>query len=461
MATSPKISNSIIILCLLFLASFLFHWNYKQYQKELGLLQKNLDMQFELAAGEIRDSMLNSFIQGVLKNKENYVNTFEQKDSRRSHQIFSRDTIISFVENFSDSSDRFNTYSFAIPHVNIQKDGSDIMESFRDTCNSVHFKFNERLENEGLIDEFQIHIMSSEKPIDGNVEFSLNQRSFGTKKKDDIVISEYRGYLFKKIWPSSLMSLLLFLLVTAGFYFLNKSRKEQEQINLLKNEFVSNMTHELKTPISTISVALEALTNFDQINDPAKTKEYLDISKHELNRLHILLDKVLKMSSFEDSGMKLEKQTVDIKVLISEILKSMKLHFEKNKVYLDYTVTGVNHLVYGDKVHLTNVLYNLIDNAVKYSQDDSKIHINIGENQNHIQVAIKDNGIGIPEKYKTQIFDRFFRVPQNDLHNTKGHGLGLNYVKEVIDKHDGHIEVDSKENQGTTMTLIFNKQTLA
>ncbi len=230
------------------------------------------------------------------------------------------------------------------------------------------------------------------------------------------------------------------------------------RLTAIKNEFISNMTHELKTPISTVGVALEALGSFGVIDDIHKRKEYLDISKHELGRLKILVDKVLKMSTLEQDLDVLSFSKVNIRELAEDMLHSMNLHFEKHDVDLDYQVDGTNFEVSGDKVHLINVLYNLIDNAIKYSGEKPQLTVKLKSDYNSVSITVADQGDGIPKEYISKVFDRLFRVPSDDKHNVKGHGLGLHYVKTVIERHAGNVSVTSKIGLGTSFNITIPKK---
>jgi len=223
----------------------------------------------------------------------------------------------------------------------------------------------------------------------------------------------------------------------------------------LKNEFISNITHELKTPIATVGVAIEALKNFNAIHDPERTREYLDISQNELQRLGLLVDKVLKLSMFEKKEMELKKEHFDCKQLTEEVMNSMRLQFEKYHAKVNLRTTGDNFIVEADKLHITSVIYNLLDNALKYSRENPVIDVLLKSNPDNIEFSVSDNGIGIPPAYKEKVFDKFFRVPTGDKHNIKGYGLGLSYVAEVIKRHQGNVQVESELGKGSTFTAKF------
>lgn len=266
-----------------------------------------------------------------------------------------------------------------------------------------------------------------------------------------------RMFVLKEITPQILFSIFLTLLTGLAFLFMYRSMKSQQRLMEIKNDFISNVTHELKTPVTTVSVALEALRNFKGLEDPKRTEEYLNIAQSELNRLTILTDKILKTAIFENKGVNFEPEPVDLFKIMEQVLHSMKLVFEKQKAQVKFEKTGDTFTINGGSVHLTNVIYNLLDNALKYSQGEPRIFISLEEQGNHVTMKVSDNGIGIPKEYSKKIFEKFFRVPAGDVHNVKGYGLGLSYVDSVIRSHHGRIEVSSETGKGTTFIISLPK----
>lgn len=249
-------------------------------------------------------------------------------------------------------------------------------------------------------------------------------------------------------------SLLVLLLVAGSFIVLYRNLLAQQRLAEIKNDFISNITHELKTPIATVGVAIEALRNFNAIQSPEKTKEYLDISAAELQRLSLLVDKVLKLSMFEKQQIELNKEPFDLKELMEETLKIMKLQFDKHKAKVDFTATDDSFMIEADKLHITSVIYNLLDNALKYSGAKPMISIDLDmPDADTILLKVSDNGMGIAEQYQGKVFDKFFRVPTGDKHNIKGYGLGLSYVSQVIKSHNGSISVESEPGKGSTFIV--------
>ena len=265
------------------------------------------------------------------------------------------------------------------------------------------------------------------------------------------------GYLFKKLTSPILFSLFLVGVTVLSFLLLYRSLQRQRRLAEIKNEFISNITHELKTPIATVGVAIEALRNFNAINDPERTKEYLDISQNELHRLSLLVDKVLKLSMFEKKEIDLKYEYFDLKDLVDEVVSSMKLQIEKYHATVSVHTDG-NTSLQGDKLHLLSVVFNLLDNALKYGNGNIAVKFSLKEKGEQLELSVSDNGIGIPTEYKEKVFEKFFRVPAGDTHNTKGYGLGLSYVAHVIQKHNGKIEVESQQGLGTKFIITLPKQ---
>jgi two-component system phosphate regulon sensor histidine kinase PhoR len=271
-------------------------------------------------------------------------------------------------------------------------------------------------------------------------------------------ISGFGPFLFGKMIPSLLFACFLIGITSVSFILIFRSLQEQHKLAKLKNDFIGNITHELKTPISTVSVALEALQNFQVLNNPERTKEYLSISQHELQRLSILVDRVLKMSMFEQNALQLHLERFDVQATLQKIMQSMGLQFEKAHATVHLHVEGEQFSVEGDAVHLTNVFYNLLDNALKYSPKNPSIEINLKEYNGTVQISVEDKGIGIEKEYHQKIFEQFFRAPQEgNRHNTKGYGLGLSYVAEVVRGHGGEISVKSVPGKGSTFTVTIPK----
>ena len=262
-----------------------------------------------------------------------------------------------------------------------------------------------------------------------------------------------RYFILMSMSPQILLSLLLMLLTTVSFLFIYRNLVAQQRLSEIKNNFISNMTHELKTPIATVNVAIEALRSFGGIYNPERTKEYLDISASEIQRLGLLVDKVLKMSMLEKKEVMLEKEKIDLVQLCNEVIDSMKLQFERQNAITELETSGENFVIEADKLHMTSVIYNLLDNALKYSKEDPHIKLSLIDQAQYMEIRVADNGVGIAPEYRSKIFEQFFRVPGGDRHNIKGYGLGLSYVNEIIKRHQGFVEMKSETGKGSTFIV--------
>ena len=266
-----------------------------------------------------------------------------------------------------------------------------------------------------------------------------------------------RGFILKKIAPEILFSIFLTLMTCGAFALVYKNMREQQRLVAAKDEFISNVTHELKTPVATVSVALEALQNFSAINNPKLTREYLEIAQRELSRLSAMTDRILKTSVLEQPRVNLEFSRIDLFQLTESAVTSMRLLADSVGANVDFHSSGGYFKINGSAEHISNALYNLLDNALKYRSHSSHISVVLSEQFDMVTISIKDNGPGIDPSFHTKIFEKFFRVPSGDVHDTKGYGLGLNYVHTVVNHHGGKIQVKSVPGSGSEFILTFPK----
>lgn len=280
---------------------------------------------------------------------------------------------------------------------------------------------------------------------------------FAHPVKYQLDIGNVFPFLIRQIIQPIFFSILLLGITMLAFVVLYRNLQHQKKQADEKNEFISNITHELKTPIATVGVAIEALKNFNAIDDPQRTTEYLNISQIELKRLGLLVDKVLQLSMFENKEVDLKYESVNLETLVDEVVSSLKLQLEKHHAVLQFRHEG-HGTINGDRMHLLSVIFNLVDNALKYTKDAPAIRLALKDQGDFVILTIADNGIGIAAEYKDKVFDKFFRIPHGDTHNAKGYGLGLSYVAQVIQKHHGTIVMDSQLDSGTTFTITLPKE---
>ncbi|MDP9078746.1 MAG: HAMP domain-containing histidine kinase [Bacteroidota bacterium] len=254
--------------------------------------------------------------------------------------------------------------------------------------------------------------------------------------------------ILKSMLLPLLLSLLLIIFTIFCYGYIIRTFIAQKKLSELKDDFINNMTHELKTPIATMSVAIEGLEKFNALHDADKTQRYLQTSKNELQRLNQLVTKVLDIAAFENKEIQLNKELIPVDELVAEVVGSEQLKSAK-PINITYINKEKIETIYADKTHFRNVLANILDNAVKYSNEPIAIVISSYKNDKHINFSIKDNGPGISSDQVKLIFDKFHRVPAGNIHTVKGTGLGLSYVKYIVKAHGGDVSVKSEINKGS------------
>lgn len=265
-------------------------------------------------------------------------------------------------------------------------------------------------------------------------------------------------YLLKGMWVILVLSLCLIFICAFSFAYMVALFYRQKKVAEIRNDFMNNMTHELKTPISSVSVALELLQDKSVSMEQEARNEYFAIAGNELNRLTMLVDKVLRMAAFEKMEVKIRKEQIAAQPWIESVMYSVKPLAEAGKIAMSITVLPQDLFVWADKGHLSSMLQNLLENAIKYAdRNKSILEINISakEENGMFILTVKDNGIGIAGQYQHKVFEKFFRVPTGDQHDTKGYGLGLSYVKEIVRLHNGQLHLQSELKTGTTFTIMI------
>ncbi|MFA6875937.1 MAG: HAMP domain-containing sensor histidine kinase [Parabacteroides sp.] len=256
------------------------------------------------------------------------------------------------------------------------------------------------------------------------------------------------------IVPSILFSIILLVTFIFTLYIVFRQKKLSE----MKNDFINNMTHELKTPVSTISLAAQMLKDSDITKSPDVFKHISGVINDETKRLSFLVEKVLQMSLFERQRAALKLKELDANDLLASVANTFAIKVEKYGGTIDIDLQAENSNIYVDEMHITNVLFNLLDNAVKYRRSDVPLTLMCRTwNENgKLQISIEDNGIGIKKEYLKKVFDRFFRVPTGNVHDVKGFGLGLAYVRKIVEDHKGSIRAENgADNIGTKFIITL------
>lgn len=262
-----------------------------------------------------------------------------------------------------------------------------------------------------------------------------------------------RSYILRSMGWQLVLSALLVLIIAGMFVFTLVTIVRQRRMSEIKNDLVNNLTHELKTPIATIALACEALTDPSLPKSEERTKTFTNMIRDENKRLGVLVESVLQSAVLDSGRMRLRPVDLDMHAVITEVARNTNILAERRNGRISTDLKAELAHMKGDRIHLANVLYNLVDNAVKYCEKEPRITIRTTSNNSGITIAVQDNGIGLAKAELNRIFDRLYRVPTGNLHNVKGFGLGLSYVKSVVEGHGGHIAVDSEPGSGSTFRI--------
>jgi len=273
----------------------------------------------------------------------------------------------------------------------------------------------------------------------------------GRNIKLEILFSNISKILLQKSLIGIILSMALAIAIIACLFFLLKIIKRQKQIAEIKNDFINNITHEFKTPITTISTALESIQHFNIENDQIKNKKYLNTSREQLDKLNLMVEKILEISTLDSNQLDIKKEPIDINQLIIQLSEKHKLLETDKVIELKLEETTNKPLV--DPFHFENVIVNLLDNALKYG--GSLVTIAFSTIAKGFELTVSDNGAGIGKQEQNLVFDKFYRVPQGNIHNIKGFGIGLYYSRNIVEKHGGSLSLESYPGS-TTFKIIMN-----
>jgi signal transduction histidine kinase len=270
-----------------------------------------------------------------------------------------------------------------------------------------------------------------------------------------LTIEAPRAYILSQMLFSLIGSALLLILLGFCLIYLFHTILKQKRLSEIKDDFISNVSHELKTPVATTLAAIQGMQHFDVLKNQRKTDQYLGTAEKEMLRLSTMIDTILYNAIYERKEFNLHLVNFNLKEMLEEMIDIQQSHSKKEvKIKLAYSA---KEDFFGDKTHLYNVFTNLIDNAIKYGNDEVQITIDCVSNDSRVKIKIHDNGPGIPSAYHKIIFDKFFRVPRPSDHSIKGHGLGLNYVKNIVEKHKGTIILLKSDSSGSTFEIKLPK----
>lgn len=263
------------------------------------------------------------------------------------------------------------------------------------------------------------------------------------------------GYVWSSVWGNVLGSIIFTGIVMFCFFYTIRIIIQQKKISEMKNDFLNNMTHEFKTPIATISLATDSINNPNIMSRPEKIQRFVNIIQQENKRMHSQVEKVLQMARIDKRDFQLKIKEVDAHALILQAKDNISLQVEKRDGNVHTDLQATHYHLEVDETHFANVINNLLDNANKYSPETPEITLRTWDGSNGLYIAVKDEGLGISKEARKSIFDKFYRVPTGNVHDIKGFGLGLSYVKAIMTAHGGHIDLKSELGKGSEFILFF------
>jgi two-component system phosphate regulon sensor histidine kinase PhoR len=299
--------------------------------------------------------------------------------------------------------------------------------------------------------------IADENPL-SNADYTIPL--FDIQDKDEpgylkIYFPEKSKFLWRNLLPILISSILFTGLILLCFAYTIYVILRQKQISVIKNDFINNMTHEFKTPIATISLATDSIGSPKVIHDELKIRRFLDIIKQENKRMLGQVEKVLQMAQIDRKELNLKKEKLDLHEVIHKVVHNASLKIESRDGKITTDLRAKYHTIEGDATHITNVIANLIDNAEKYSEEKPTIMLSSRDKKGGVVVTVEDNGIGMSKDDIKHIFEKFYRIPTGNVHNVKGFGLGLSYVKAIIEAHGGNISVKSELGKGSRFSVFL------
>lgn len=313
--------------------------------------------------------------------------------------------------------------------------------------------------------EYGIYDCANEKMMYGNY-VQVNDGKSKTDINKNLPKWNTQGYYFGVQFPNreaqiinqmgiwSFSSIVLLVVIVFFAYTLFVILK-QKRLSEIQKDFINNMTHEFKTPIATIALSTEVLKNPDIVRHPERLLNYTTIIENENKRLKQHVERVLQMAKLDKESIELKKESVNLHDVVQEVTGGMAASIQEKRIEVELDLQAPEPAIQADKLHITNVVYNLLDNAIKYSGQDPKIWISVKQTDKHLVLEVRDNGIGVKEDDQKKIFDKFFRVPTGNVHNVKGFGLGLNYVRQIVEAHRGKITLKSHLGEGCTFRIYL------
>ncbi len=334
-------------------------------------------------------------------------------------------------------------------------------------ANTLEFYLQKELEARAVNADFEYGIFDCESRemvygrrinYSEDKEFNAQTNPLPTNGDFDYYFSvrfpNQKGYLLEDMRLAIFFSIILFLSILFFIYSMFIIMR-QKRLSEMQKDFINNMTHEFKTPISTIKISADVFLKNNLIQNDQRLSRYAQIIKDQNQRLNMQVEKVLQLAKVERDGFSLKKELVNVHELLEEVIASAQVRLGEVNGQLITDLKATQPTIKADRLHLNNILYNLIDNAIKYSYENPEVRLTTRNEGNQLIISIEDNGIGINKDNKQRVFDKFYRVPTGDTHNVKGFGLGLFYVKNICDAHEWELELNSEPGKGTKIEVLI------
>ena len=467
-----------MLLSMLMLFIFMIQWIRSQYREAETRLHNDTQQLFTTVNNNIKDSLLNRQVVTLMQHSTD-------RDTLQRPDIYIKDSVLSKTDVATHKSVHLYTYQHSstklIPQKEIISPSTIKIDSLRtpedkeiadkvlrialqEIINNIDTKaFRTETDSALLKNKFSLALEQHYKGL--NVVWAAledNNESFFSFRSNDtghnsvyLALEGYHLYLFKAILPQLAFCFLLLLLTGLAFILAYLNTRKQLLFVQQKDEFISNISHELKTPVATAKIAIEALNKYNAIEDPERTRRYLSMASWELNRLETMIGKIMETTQADHGVLILNQQKIHLPELVQEITSSLQAVLLQENITLRLDLQAKDAYVLADNTHLTGAIYNLLDNAIKYG--NKLISIGIYQEQKTIHLKITDNGPGIPAAYREKIFEKFVRVPQENIHNVKGYGLGLSYARYIIEAHKGNLKLEQRSGMGAIFHISIPK----
>ncbi|QHI34798.1 Alkaline phosphatase synthesis sensor protein PhoR [Kordia antarctica] len=458
---------------------------YLKFQKLIDSVGEPKDVQltnvFLIQSRDEKKNETSIYTRGILEENYNIFPTFidsateDDSTSIKSFKRYETQTIYS-----EDLLDNANVELSPVQKFKKISNVSRVMVEYKDIINKLtrQIPIHERI-TPGTLD-FLVKAYLVEKDLELDFEFGVYDDGLATIVKSDnfkitnegmynvplfeeedhqsgytlfVSFPKRNKYVLSSIMGMAILSIVFTLIIIIAYSSALYQLIKQKQISEIKTDFINNMTHEFKTPIATINLALDAIKNPKIIDDKEKVKRYLRMIREENKRMHAQVENVLQISKLEKNQLEISKEEIDVHDLIQDAMSHIELIVEDKKGYIKTHLTATDSMIMANDTHFTNVLVNILDNAVKYTEGEPKIDIYTETVKNNIQIKVKDHGQGMSKSVQKRIFEKFYREHTGDIHNVKGHGLGLAYVKRIVDDHEGQISVESEKGKGSTFII--------